>query len=435
MADEQDAVKLSPHRWYVLIVLAIVYTIYNVDRNLVVILAEPIRAEFALNDTQLGLLTGMSFALAFAIAGIPLGFLTDRMNRTRLLAILLTVWSIVTAVCAFVRTFPTLILTRVAIGAAESGAAPTSLSILSDYFPKSQRGRAIGLFYLATPVGLALGFAIGGYLVGMVGWRNVFLIAGIPGVFLALLVLLTMREPVRGTFEPAQKGPALVSSLGSVLGAIGQKKTLLLLMLAAITIIMGQAGLSAFLPSLLVREFQLSLEHTGLFMAAIHGVGGAIGMPLGGFMSDYVSKRSLAFAPRMVSILVFMAAPLALAGCFAPNIVLTGVCFFIYSILIHTYLGPTLSTYLTIAPAELRGAMSAAILVGMNLFGSGVGPQVTGIVSDLFSHWGVDQPLRMAMLFPAACLFISAGLYLAASGTTAKDAEGIDMSDAPARAH
>jgi len=357
------------------------------------------------------------------------------MNRTRLLAILLTVWSAVTALCAFVKTFPTLLLTRVAIGAAESGAAPTSLSILSDYFPKSQRGRAIGLFYLATPVGLALGFAIGGYLVGMVGWRNVFLIAGIPGIVFALLVLLTVREPVRGTFEPPQKGPALVSSLGTVFRVISQKKTLLLLILAAVTIIMGQAGISSFLPSLLVREYGMSLEHVGLFMALIHGVGGAIGMPAGGMLSDFVSKRSLAFAPRMVSILVFLAAPLALAGCFSPSILVTGVCFFIYSILIHTYLGPTLSTYLTLAPAELRGVMSAAILVAMNLFGTGVGPQVTGIVSDLFNHWGVDQPLRMAMLFPAACLFISAGFYMAASTTTEKDAQGIDLSDKPAPAH
>lgn len=435
MADVESSPKLSPHRWYVLIVLSIVYTLYNVDRNLVVILAEPIRAEFALSDTQLGFLTGMSFALAFALAGIPLGFLTDRMNRTRLLAILLTLWSAVTALCAFVRTFPTLLLTRVAIGAAESGAAPTSLSILSDYFPKSQRGRAIGFFYLATPVGLALGFAIGGYLVGMVGWRNVFLIAGIPGIIFALLVLLTVREPVRGTFEPPQRGPALVSSLGTVFAVIAEKKTLLLLILAAITIIMGQSGISSFLPSLLVREYQLSLEHTGLFMALIHGVGGAIGMPAGGVLSDFVSKRSLAFAPRVVGILVFLAAPLALAGCFSPNIVVTGACFFIYSILIHTYLGPTLSTYLTLAPAELRGVMSAAILVAMNLFGTGVGPQVTGIVSDLLNHWGVDQPLRMAMLFPVACLLISAVLYMLASTTTQKDAEGLDLTDKPAPTH
>lgn len=435
MTDAHPSAKLSPHRWYVLIVLSVVYTLYNVDRNLVVILAEPIRAEFALSDTQLGFLTGMSFALAFAIAGIPLGFLTDRMNRTRLLAMLLTVWSAVTALCAFVRTFPTLLLTRVAIGAAESGAAPTSLSILSDYFPKTQRGRAIGVFYMATPVGLALGFAIGGYLVGMVGWRNVFLIAGIPGILFAILVLLTVREPARGTFEPPQKGPALVSSLGTVMQVISEKKTLLLLILAAISIIMGQAGISSFLPSLLVREHHLSLEQTGLFMALIHGVGGAIGMPAGGLLSDFVSKRSLAFAPRLVSILVLLAAPLALAGCFSPSIVVAGACFFFYSILIHTYLGPTLSTYLTLAPAQLRGVMSAAMLVAMNLFGTGVGPQVTGIVSDLFNHWGLDQPLRMAMLFPAGCLLISAALYMAASATTTKDAEGIDLADKPALAH
>lgn len=434
MEDQASAVKLSPHRWYVLILLAVVYTIYNVDRNLVIILAEPIRQEFNLSDTQLGLLTGMSFAVAFALAGIPLGFLTDRTNRTRLLAILLLIWSAVTAVCAFVRTFPTLILTRIAIGAAESGAAPTSLSIISDYFPKEQRGRAIGIFYLATPIGLALGFAIGGYLAASVGWRNVFLIAGIPGIILALVVAFTIREPKRGAFEAPKKGPPLVSSLGNVISELRRKKTLLLLMLGAIFIIMGQAGMSAFLPSLLIREYGLEIEQAGLFMAMIHGVGGALGMPAGGFLSDYVSKRSISFAPRMVGIVVFCAAPFAVAGCFAPNIWYAGVFFFIYSVLIHTYLGPTLATYLTIAPAELRGAMSAALLVGMNLIGTGVGPQLTGVLSDVFNNAGIDQPLRWALGAATIWLFISAALYLWASKTTKVDAEGIEFL-APIRAH
>lgn len=434
-AQAQVTPRLSPHRWYVLIVLAVVYTLYNVDRNLVIILAEPIRAEFGLSDTQLGLLTGTSFAVAFAIAGIPLGFLTDRTNRTRVLASLLAIWSAVTAVCAFVRTYPTLLVTRVAIGAAESGAAPTSLSIISDYFPKSQRGRAIGFFYLATPVGLALGFAIGGILEHAVGWRNVFLIAGLPGVFLALLVLFTVREPKRGTFEPAKQGVPLTSSIGNVLRTAFERKTLLVLIGAAVFIIMGQSGLSAFMPSLLIREHGLSVKDAGLFMAFFHGVGGAIGMPAGGFLSDLVSKRSLSFAPRMVGVLLLLAAPMALLGCYAPTVMTAGICFFIYAVLIHTYLGPTFATYLTIAPAELRGVMSAAMLVAMNLLGTGLGPQITGILSDVFKSAAVAEPLRLAMGIAAGYLVISALLYFVAGATAKKDAQNVDALEGPARLH
>jgi MFS family permease len=184
-----------------------------------------------------------------------------------------------------------------------------------------------------------------------------------------------------------------------------------------------------------VREYGLPIEQTGLFMAVIHGVGGALGMPAGGFLSDYVSKRSIAFAPRMVGIIVFVAAPFALAGCFGPNIWFAGACFFIYAVLIHTYLGPTLATYLTIAPAELRGAMSAAMLVAMNLIGTGVGPQLTGIFSDVLNNAGVDQPLRVALALATVWLFISATLYLIASKTTSADAESVEFLQTPARAH
>jgi MFS family permease len=208
-----------------------------------------------------------------------------------------------------------------------------------------------------------------------------------------------------------------------------RRKTLLLLLLAAITMIMGQAGLSAFLPSLLRREFGMQIEQVGVFMALIHGLGGAIGMPAGGFLSDFVSKRSVAMAPRIVGLIVLVAAPLALFGCFAVDVWTAGACFFVYSVLVHMYLGPTLATYLTIAPVELRGAMSAAMLVGMNLIGTGVGPQLTGVWSDLLSNAGIEQPLRIALALATSWFFLSAIFYLAAGGSATKDAAAVDAGE------
>ncbi|RFB06247.1 spinster family MFS transporter [Parvularcula marina] len=416
-------------RWTALIILTIVYTVYNIDRNLVVILAEPIKAEFGLSDSQLGLLTGTSFAIAFGLAGIPIGLLVDRVNRVRLISALLAIWSIVTFLCGFVRTFTLLILTRIGVGVAESGAAPTCLSILSDFFPKHRRGTAFGLFYLSTPIGLGIGFAIGGVIAKHIGWREVFMLAGAPGVILALLVMFFVREPKRGQFDEEEKGDHLVSSFSTIIRILKAKPTLILLTAAAVLVIAGQAGMSAFLPSLFVRHHALPIDQTGYAIAVIMGVGGAIGMPFGGAMSDYVTKRSARFSPLATGYFVLAAAPFAMIGCLVPVLWVSITTFFIYSVLIHCYLGPTLASYMTLAPPRLRGAMSAFLLVAMNLVGFGVGPQLTGVLSDIYNANGVEESIRYAMLTISLCIVASGICYLLAARTMDRDVEGTDAED------
>lgn len=422
MQEEDPPAKLSAYRWYVLVLLTIIYTVYNIDRNLVVILAEPIRQEFGLSDSQLGLLTGASFAVAFAIAGIPLGFLVDRTNRVRLISVLLAIWSAFTAACALVRSFPMLIATRVAIGAAESGASPTCMALIADYFPKSVRGRVISIFYLSTPIGLGIGFAIGGIAAQHMGWREVFVWAGVPGLLLAAITWLTVREPVRGGLEQ-EKGAPLASSFANVFAAIRQRPSLSFLIFGAVASICAQAGISAFMPSLYVRMHGLELAQVGLIIALIKGVGGVIGMPLGGFISDYVTKRSIALSPLAVCFAMLLSAPLAALGIFSPSIIVSIVAFFLYDIAVQIYLGPTMATYLSLAPANLRGAMSSFLIVAMNLVGFGVGALLTGAMSDLFLSLGINQPLRYAMLAMAPFFVLSALFYLQASRLARGDSE------------
>lgn len=423
--DDQDAgFKMTSYRWYVLILLTVIYTIYNVDRNLVVILAEPIRDEFNLSDSQLGLLTGTSFAIAFAVAGIPLGFVVDKTNRVKLIAGLLATWSAVTVMCAFVRTFPTLLLTRIGVGAAESGASPTCLSLISDYFPKTMRGRALGIFYLSTPIGLGLGFAIGGVAAQHLGWRDVFIWAGAPGIVLAALIWFTLREPIRGAFEKKKESEAKgVSSFSTAFAAIQQRSSLFYLIAASVTVICAQTGISAFMPSLYVRLHGLDIGQTGLMVALVKGVGGALGMPAGGVLSDYLSKRSISLSPLLVCGAVLLAAPLAAIGIFATTLWVSVTAFFFYAVVVHTYLGPTLATYLTLAPTHLRGAMSGFIIVAMNLIGFGTGALLTGMLSDFFLAHGFEQPLRFAMLAMIPFFLISAAFYYVASRTAQRDSE------------
>ncbi|MEX1147517.1 MAG: MFS transporter [Sphingomonadales bacterium] len=416
-------VKLTAYRWYVILLLAVLYVNYNVDRNLVAILVEPLRAEFALSDSQLGLLTGLSFAISFAIAGIPLGLLIDRVNRVKLYTTLMVIWSVATVLCGFAKSYAILLATRVVVGGAESGAAPASMSILSDYFPKEKRGGAIGLFYLGTPIGLAVAYAGGGFLADQVGWRMTFIIAGAPGFLLALLTWFTLREPKRGAMDEPGKNAQLVSSFSTVIAVMKAKKSLIILFFAAVTCIAGISGLTAFKASLYVRYFDVSLTEAGIFLGLILGLAGAIGTPLGGYVADIVSKRSLSYAPIVAGVFVLISAPFAMAAIFASSVEVSVALFFVYSVLTSaTYLGPTLSTFLTLSPPRLRGAMSALIIVGMNMFGFGVGPQFTGVASDMLNNAGVHEPLRVAMFMVSFFLVLSGILYLWASRTTNADA-------------
>ncbi|MCA8889329.1 MAG: hypothetical protein KDA46_10895, partial [Parvularculaceae bacterium] len=178
-----------------------------------------------------------------------------------------------------------------------------------------------------------------------------------------------------------------------------------------------------FMASHYVRHYDLPLAQAGYSIAFIMGVGGAVGMPAGGIVSDWVSKRSLAFAPRCAGFIAALSIPFAIVGCLAPTLEISILAFFIYSIIVHSYLGPTFSTFLSLSPARLRGAMSALLLVGMNLVGFGIGPQLTGIISDVFNARGIEEPLRYAMLLMTFFLLLSAIFYFIASTTTNKDAE------------
>lgn len=419
--SDTDAVSTKA-RWVGLALLTALYTLSTVDRNVVSILAEPIKDEFLLSDSQLGFLTGTVFAISFSLAGIPLGLLADKTNRVRFLASLLAVWSVLTIASGFTRTYVTLLLARIGVAAAESGASPASMSLITDLFPKEKRGTALGLFYTSTPLGLAIGFGLGGVIAAHFGWRAAFWFAGVPGLLISLLLLLAMKEPVRGNQDAKSGSAALVSSsLPDLLRLTWKRKSMLFLILGAVCMIISQAGIGAFIAPFLIRIHQMPLDQVGGLVALAWGGGGLFGLPLGGVFADRLAKSSAANGPRFVALSAVLTAPIAMCAFLMPSAYGTLLLIFVTSVVGHAYYGATFSAYLSVAPAAIRGAAGALLIVALNLIGYGVGPQLTGILSDVYEAQGLADPLRWALISIATVYFLAAIFFVAASFYIVRD--------------
>jgi predicted MFS family arabinose efflux permease len=295
------------------------------------------------------------------------------------------------------------------------------MSLITDLFPKLQRSTALGWFYFSTPMGLAAGFAIGGIVVAEFGWRAAFFVAGAPGLLLSLLILLTVKEPKRGAFDEEPAAALGRSSVSALLQLFRERPTMVFLGLAAMIQTTAQAAVGAFFAPFLIRIHHVPIAQVGLLAAVALGGGAAIGMPLGGWMGDRLAKASAAAPARFVTLMMLIAGPTAMLAFGAPTPILSAGLVGVYSVLLATYYGTTYSTYLSIAPANLRGAAGAVLVVGNTLVGYGLGPPAAGVLSDLFTHAGAAQPLRWALTAVVSLYFVSASLFFAASRTIGRD--------------
>ena len=377
-------------------------------------LAEPIKREFHLSDFELGLLTSL-FAVSYSIAGLPVGMLVDRVSRVRLLSALLAAWSCMTGLGGLVMSFPALILARIGLAAGESGAVPTSMSLIADYFPARLRGTALGVYFFNNAIANAIGFTMAGYVAAHYGWRVAFFVAGAPGLILSVVALTTLREPMRGTFEAMAPDAGVRASPLDIVRAVFARPALLRLTIAAVSVIAIQAGTAAFITPFFIRIHHLSVQQAGGLVGAVFGIAFAVGTPAGGFISDRLSGGSARRGCRFLAVVTVLAAPLALAGICLTNTTAAVICVFLYMALIASYYPAAFATYLNLSPVKMRGALGAFLMILMNLMGYGVGPQIVGFLSDLGTHFGFAQPLRWAMallecgLLPAGVLFFYAG--------------------------
>jgi predicted MFS family arabinose efflux permease len=358
------------------------------------------------------MLTGLVFAVSYVIAGIPLGLLIDRVNRVRFVAALLAVWSALTFFSGLARSFPMLILARIGIASAESGASPACMSILSDVFPRTRRATALGLFHASSPLGLLIGFALGGWVAAHFGWRTAFFVAGLPGLALSLFVVLALREPRRGAFDAPDKAGADIKPYPpkAIVAEVWKRKVLRYLVCAGTLAIAGQAAIGAFLAPFLIRIHQLPIDRVGLIVGMTLGVGGMIGMPLGGVFADWSERRSPVGGVRVAALSMLAAALLAVTALLVSSVAWAIPAIALYAILMSFYYAAAFSTFISHTPVPMRGAAIALMIIMMNLGGYGLGPQAVGLLSDCLNNAGVLQPLRLALL-GASGFFLIAGIF------------------------
>jgi predicted MFS family arabinose efflux permease len=420
--DEQPGIDAPRYRLLVLGMLVLVYTFNFIDRQIVGILAVPIKADLGLTDTQLGLMGGLAFALFYTALGIPIAMLADRSNRTTIMTIALLLWSAMTAVCGFAQNFWQLFLARLGVGVGEAGGVAPAYSLVSDYFPPHQRARALGAYSFGVPIGSALGIFFGGFIAHHVDWRTAFIAVGIAGIVVAPFFKLLVKEPQRGRYDhqPAGSRPA---SFGEVMRVLASKPAFWGISFGAAASSMMGYGLFFWLPSFFVRSLGMTLLDASVYFGAILLFGGIVGIWLGGWMADRFGaarKRMFAIIPAVAFLLTV---PFYIGAVMSQSLALTFVLLMVPTALGLMWLGPVLSSIQHVVPPQMRATASAIFLFVNNLIGIGLGTVALGAVSDSLSARYGDDSLRYAILAGTVFYLVAAVLFLLSAKRLERDWE------------
>lgn len=400
-------------------VLLLVYILNFLDRQILNILAEPIKADLQLSDTQLGLLAGPAFAVFYAVLGIPIARYADRgsTNRVSLISISLAVWSGMTVLCGFAQNFWQMALARIGVGVGEAGCTPAAHSLISDAVAPEKRASAIAFYGMGVPIGTLLGLVIGGVVNDIWGWRYALMLVGVPGILLALLLPLLMREPrrlglVRGDVAPA--GPPQVPVRQAVAEIFRSRAYVLLLVAASFAAFLSY-GKGLWTLSLFIRSHGMSTTEVGLIGAASLGLAGVFGTWLGGWAADRFGQVNRRHILTLPAIGMAVAAPIQFLGYGAPIWWVAGLLILVPTILNAAYYGPAYACVQGLVRKELRAVAASVMLFGQNLIGLGLGPFIFGALSDLFTPMAGTESVRW-VLFGAAWLgFIPAYFFWRAS--------------------
>ena len=405
----------SKAAYYALGILTIVYSINFIDRQLLSILQESIKADLMLSDAQLGLLTGFAFAVFYTFAGLPIASLADRSNRRNIVAISLTIWSGMTAISGLAQNYLQLLAARIGVGIGEAGGSPPSHSMISDIFPPEKRASAIGFYSTGISIGILFGFLFGGWLNEFFGWRVAFFVVGIPGVLLALVLYLTVPEPVRGLAEnKASSGDN--PSMMTVFKVLLSRRSFLFMALGAAMNAFAGYSTANWVASFMIRTHQMPTGELGTWLALIIGLGGAIGVFGSGVLADNLGKKDKRWYMWVPVYAAAISVPFQIATYWVDGPYAALMCMTIPSILANAYLGATIACVHGMVGLRMRAVSSALLFFILNIIGLGMGPTTVGLVSDsLVDQHDVDS-LRYAMMYIVpSSMFISGALYVLAS--------------------
>ncbi|MBN9481423.1 MAG: MFS transporter [Bordetella sp.] len=444
-ADAGGPAAASPgYRYYVLGILILIYMLNFLDRQIIGILAAPLKAEFNLSDSQFGLLGGLAFALLYSTLAIPIAWLADRFSRVWIMTGALTLWSGFTALCGLAGGFGSLFLCRMGVGIGEAGGVAPAYSLIADYFPKSQRARALAAYAFGIPLGMAAGTLVGGLLAATWGWRTAFIVVGVLGVLVAPVLRLTVKDPRRGGLDVEPAAPEAVPvetpkapPFMTVVRTLAPKPSFWLLAFGAASSSVCGYGVAAWLPSFFMRSFGLTLSQTAWYYSTIVLVGGVAGIWLGGAMADRLGRTSKAAYPMTPAIAFLISVPCfilamnsgAVVGAVMPGsdpngfaaLTLAFLIFLIPTGLNLTWLGPITAAVQHLATPAMRTTASALFLLINNLLGIAVGIYYFGWMSDLLRPAFGEESLRWAIYTGMGFYLLSSALLFGASRTLQKD--------------
>lgn len=416
----------AAHRYYMLAVLLLVFTVSVLDRHIMNALIEPIRLDLGLSDTQIGFLTGVAFALIYAIAAFPAARLADSWSRTGIIAVALGVWSAMTMLCGMAQNAIQLFLARFGVGFGEAGGSAPSQALIGDIFPRHERATAMSVLTVSQPLGIAGGLMLGGWAQEQFDWRIAFLIAGVPGLLLVPLVLFTFPKRPKVAKKPeAAKAPPFLATIRHLLSI----RTMPLMMCAATLQTLLTMGATAWLPAFFMREHAMSPTAVGASLGAALGAASLIGHLTGGPLLDWLGRRDLRWhfwvptiAGPVAGVLVLIAAnaaPALAIPLFGLQVGVTAL-----------FAGPLLAITMNLAPVTARATGAAVLTFSVNVIGIGLGPQVLGLFSDLLRPAFGEGSLRVAFMCMTVFVVPATILFLIGAGTYRKDTADADARNA-----
>lgn len=403
------------YRNYVLVMLTLVYVFNFIDRQLLVILQESIKKELHLSDTQLGLLTGFSFAIFYVCLGIPIASFADKRNRRNIVSAALGLWSLMTACSGLAGNFIQLLLARIGVGVGEAGGSPPAHAMISDYFPPEKRATALSVYSTGIYFGILTGFIMGGYLNQHLGWRIAFFVLGIPGILFSLLFFVTVKEPHRGATDTHASAANAPHSLARVLKFLYSSKTFVYLAMATGLHVFCIYGLMNWAPSFLSRLHGMKSAGIGASLGLILGIGGIIGSFAGGLLTDFFGKRDKRYYLKIPAFAILICIVFTAGALFLENTSLSLLCLGFCSMLQSMYLGPSIAVAHSLVPATQRSLVSAILFLVLNLVGLGFGPLVVGLISDLLAPELGIESLRWAMSITLIVGIVAASLFFVAA--------------------
>lgn len=394
MADQATSSTGGIYRYYVLIMLMLTFMFNIADRLVMSILIEDIKAEFLLSDTQIGLLAGTAFTAFYLILGIPAGRLADRTNRKNMVAVALSLWSLMAALCGAAVGFWTMLLARLGVGVGEAGGGPPSVSIITDYFEPQELSRAMGIFAVGAVLGPVLGYAAGGLIAESYGWRWTFIILGLPGVLLGIILYFTIKEPKRGRYFKKDSGQAGQADVDEqqpfmvTMRSLFKNSVFFRVVLANSFTNIPSFAFAIWLAPTLIRNFDVTQGEVGVYLGAVLFAGGVPGMILGGYLADYLAKKNLKWRPWYCSFAMALTLPFWSFCLLADSLEMTLTLYIIGYVLLVSTQGAAISmVQAAVLPSE-RGTASSISSLVINLLGYGIGPALIGLMSD---NWAAEH--------------------------------------------